>query len=117
MLTSDTLGAHIRSVRESKGYSQEYMAEMLHISQSSYACLESGKTSLRVERLFQIMDVLELQPEWLFTSIHITSKENDQGKLEYSTQQPVSSEMKTVYEQWIAELRSEIEFLRSIVRK
>jgi DNA-binding XRE family transcriptional regulator len=44
MHASDKPRLHIRAIRESRGYTQEYMAEMLDICQSTYANLESGRT-------------------------------------------------------------------------
>jgi len=66
MRYANTIGQQIRSLREAKGYSQEYMADMLNISQSAYACLEAGKTSLRVERLFQILELLDTDISSMF---------------------------------------------------
>nr|MBP6680984.1 helix-turn-helix transcriptional regulator [Saprospiraceae bacterium] len=60
MRYSDKIGKDIRSVREAKGYSQEYMAEMLDMVQSSYANLESGKSSMSVDRLLHICDILHM---------------------------------------------------------
>ena len=44
---------NIRNLRESKGYSQEYMAELMGITQSSYARFERGatKTDLKIASL------------------------------------------------------------------
>lgn len=36
------IGYKLKSLRESKGYSQEFMAEECHIDQSSYSRIESG---------------------------------------------------------------------------
>jgi transcriptional regulator with XRE-family HTH domain len=53
------VSANIRKIRERKGYSQEYMATELSISQASYARIESQDTQLTVERLLQIAKILE----------------------------------------------------------
>ncbi|WP_316747737.1 helix-turn-helix transcriptional regulator [Pedobacter gandavensis] len=52
------LGNAVRIQRVIKGYTQEYMAEKLHISQNSYSKLERGYTSLTVVRLYQIAEIL-----------------------------------------------------------
>lgn len=53
------IGVNIRKVRELRGYSQEYVANKLNISQASYARMESEDTKITVDRLFQIAKILE----------------------------------------------------------
>ena len=50
----------IKDARERKGVSQRDMAKYLDISQPSYNSIESGKTSLKVEVLFQIATFLNI---------------------------------------------------------
>ncbi|NBA87970.1 helix-turn-helix domain-containing protein [Emticicia sp. CRIBPO] len=52
--------AQIKQERESKGYSQEYVAYCLKIKQSTYQKIESGKLSLKLSYLLNILLVLEL---------------------------------------------------------
>jgi transcriptional regulator with XRE-family HTH domain len=54
------IAASIRKKRESKNYTQEYLAYKLNISQNAYSKIELGYTKITVERLFQIADVLEI---------------------------------------------------------
>lgn len=54
------LGEYIRIQRIKKGYSQEYMAYMLGISQAAYSKIESGKTVMTLPRLYQIAKELDL---------------------------------------------------------
>ena len=46
------IGLNIRQCRESKGYSQEYMAHQLKLTQSAYAKIENNSTKMTVARLF-----------------------------------------------------------------
>ncbi len=55
----------IRRLREQKGYSQEYMALCLGMSQNNYSKLELGKNKLTVEQLERIASVLEIGPKEL----------------------------------------------------
>jgi transcriptional regulator with XRE-family HTH domain len=55
------LGNEIRIQRVIKGYSQEYMANRLEISQNAYSKLERNETELSVKRLLQIASILEVQ--------------------------------------------------------
>jgi transcriptional regulator with XRE-family HTH domain len=51
---------NIRRIRESKNFSQEYMATRLNISQNTYSKLELGYTALTVDRLIHIAGILEI---------------------------------------------------------
>jgi hypothetical protein len=50
----------IREVRQNKGYSQEYVAYLLNVSQSHYSKLENGIYSIDFDMLGKILDVLEI---------------------------------------------------------
>ena len=50
----------IRTYRLKKGYSQENMAELLGISQSSYTNIESGKNKLTIDKLLEIIQLLDI---------------------------------------------------------
>ncbi|MBC7695201.1 MAG: helix-turn-helix transcriptional regulator [Burkholderiales bacterium] len=54
-------GEKIRIARIIKGYSQEYMAFMLDISQSTFSKMESGGIEITVKRLFEIAEILEVK--------------------------------------------------------
>jgi transcriptional regulator with XRE-family HTH domain len=115
---ADTIGQQIRLLREAKGYSQEYMADMLDVSQSTYACLESGKTALRVDRLFQILELLDTDIATLL------NKKQGEAQSLYGNEKTVLEtrgvsvpELKLVYDRLFQEMRDEILFLRSLVRK
>ncbi|WP_421751344.1 helix-turn-helix domain-containing protein [Croceimicrobium sp.] len=56
-----TILKNIRQLRTNKGYSQEYMAFKLGISQSTYARIENCDLKLSLNRLFQIAEVLEIR--------------------------------------------------------
>ncbi len=49
----------IREVRKQKGYSHEYIAHELDISQVAYSKLEKNETKLTVERLYKLAEILE----------------------------------------------------------
>jgi len=51
---------NVRKLRESRNYSQEYMAGKLRISQNTYSKLELGYTALTLERLILIAAILEV---------------------------------------------------------
>lgn len=61
------IGKNIRKYRNARGYSQENMATMLNISQSSFAKIENCKTKISIDRLHEISVVLEVSLISLFT--------------------------------------------------
>lgn len=50
----------IRKIRQLREYSQEYMGEQLGITQKGYSAIETGETTLTIERLSEIAKVLEI---------------------------------------------------------
>jgi transcriptional regulator with XRE-family HTH domain len=111
MLSPDKIGPAIRSLRESRGYSQEFMADQLNIAQSTYACLESGKHVLRVDRLIEIMEILETDPMELF---HLDPQV---APAQLEKDKPgIHPEVKEVYEKLICEMKDEIAFLKDLIR-
>ena len=59
------IGSKLRKLRISKGYSQEYMAETLKISQKTYSNMENDKSSISIETLKKIaseynIDLMEI---------------------------------------------------------
>jgi transcriptional regulator with XRE-family HTH domain len=118
MRYSDKIGKDIRSVREAKGYSQEYMAEMLDMVQSSYANLESGKSAMSVDRLLHICDILHMDVHGLLDRVGTNAMQGHQLSVYmekiHTTVQP---EVIQLYIELIAEMKSEIEFLRGLVSR
>jgi len=53
----------IKDIRKKKGYSHEYMANELQMSQPAYSKIENNETKLSVDRLFQIAAILETPVE------------------------------------------------------
>ena len=89
------------------------MADMLGICQSSYANLELGKTSLSLDRLLRIAEILGTDVHKL---ISIVERENNE-KIESKNIEASNCNSNTihVYDQLITELKSEISFLRHLV--
>jgi transcriptional regulator with XRE-family HTH domain len=62
------IAANIRTKREKRNYTQEYLAYKLSISQNAYSKIELGYTKITLERLFQIADILEVDAVSLLTA-------------------------------------------------
>ncbi len=107
----------IRAIRESKGYTQEYMAEMLGICQSTYAHLESGKTRLSVDRWIQIAGLLEVPLDALIDHPPSLKEGQAPNQKSHSTSAAgIDGAAQKMYDVIIEEMRQEIQFLRSLIR-
>jgi len=51
----------IRVIRELKGWSQEEMAEKLHMSAGAYSNIERGETNIQFSRLEQVSKILGMK--------------------------------------------------------
>ncbi len=51
-------GTKIRKHRQAKGYSQDYMATQLSISQNAYSKIESDQTNVKANTLERIAEIL-----------------------------------------------------------
>lgn len=49
----------IKEIRKYKGYSHEYIAHELNISQVAYSKLEKNDTNLSVDRLYKLAEILD----------------------------------------------------------
>ncbi|MCC8407728.1 helix-turn-helix domain-containing protein [Mucilaginibacter sp. UR6-1] len=57
-----SIGEKVRVQRVIRGFSQEYMAFMLEISQAAYSNLERNETEMTITRAFEIAEILEISP-------------------------------------------------------
>lgn len=57
----DEIRERIKKIRIEKGYSQDYMAEMLNISQNAYHKLERGHTRINLLKFIDIAKILEIE--------------------------------------------------------
>ncbi|MCF6350336.1 MAG: helix-turn-helix domain-containing protein [Flavobacteriaceae bacterium] len=56
------IGLNIKKIRELKGYSQDYMANQLTISQRQFSRIEKNEVDLNLSRLNDISKLLEVTP-------------------------------------------------------
>lgn len=73
------VGNKIRNLRKEKGLTQEQLADMLHISQSSFARIENGENSSWANYLTKICEVFEVEPEELVRLDTIVINQNQKG--------------------------------------
>lgn len=61
-MNSVIIGNNIRIIREMKGFTQEYVATLLNMSQNNYSKIENGKNKINIDFLSQLGTVLEVEP-------------------------------------------------------
>ncbi len=116
---NNTLSKNIRKYRELRGYSQEYMASELQISQPSYAKMENDSTKITVERLFSIsklldMDIAELLDLKKQTIYNQDLKDSAVG---HQTVQNLYQENKEVYKELLKSKDEQIALLKEMIVK
>jgi transcriptional regulator with XRE-family HTH domain len=102
----------IRSVRKSKGITQEKMAKSLGISVNSYREIESGKTKLINTKLFKICDILEISPNKLMMGELSREEYIKEIRLLKSFHKEEIDKLEHSYKIKVAELEGEINVLK-----
>lgn len=52
----------MKILRESRNFSQEYIAGKLGINQNAYSKLENGKVKITLERIRQLAEIYDVKP-------------------------------------------------------
>jgi transcriptional regulator with XRE-family HTH domain len=115
----------IRFIRETKGLSQEQLAEKLDMSPSAYGDIERGSSDVKLSRLEKIADSLEIKLSELFElnekgSLNIINSLNsdNQGKIYIGSSAAELEKQLAIIElkdKEIAMKEREIENLREII--
>ena len=93
------VGKKIRTLRKEKGLSQEQVADHLHISQSTYARIESGESHSWASYIEPISTLFEIQPEELLKNENVVINNNQQGGGGYIQINQLSEKLIEQYEQ------------------
>ncbi|MGV0922721.1 helix-turn-helix transcriptional regulator [Empedobacter tilapiae] len=109
---SDILTKSIRKIRESKGYSQEYMAQEMNLSQRAYSKIENCETKLDWEKLKIISKILEIEIGDLINYDKNSKINHHDFKHTSSSDLAVFI---SLYEDRILRIEKEMDFLREIV--
>lgn len=104
----------IREVRKFRGLSHENMAHELNISSSAYNKLERSETTLSLERLLKIKEILELPFSDLF---EINNGDVYNQDLKDRSIGNVNNLYQDTNDKFIISLQDEIKFLREQLNK
>lgn len=110
------IGEKIRKIRELKGYTQDYMANVLEISQRAYSKIERNETKLDWDRISKISKTLEIEPVDLinFNDSMVFNNCSQSGKFENNNNY-ISEKLIDLYDKRISYLEEEIKFLREMI--
>ena len=111
------ISAKIKKIRELKGYSQEYVASELGISQAAYSKIEKNDKNLSIERIKTISLVLEIDPLELINfnvqNIFNNCKNDNFGNK--GNYYAFSENERDLYEKTIERLEKEVAFLKKTI--
>lgn len=112
-------GFNIRKQREKKGFSQDYMANVLNISQASYARLENEETKITIDRLYKIAEILDSNIiDFLDVDrMIIQTQNNTDGVFGNGYVQNLHIENKEIYERLLQSKDEQINLLNKIIDK
>ncbi len=109
------IGSKIRQLRELKGYTQEYMAGKMGVSQRAYSKIENNETKINWDKLTKISAVLDIEPTDItsFDDNIIFNNCNQEQAGKNLTINKVPELLIQQYQERIKHLEQEIEFLRN----
>jgi transcriptional regulator with XRE-family HTH domain len=106
----------LRKLREAKGYSQEYMALQLEMSQNGYCKIENGRVDIKLKTLQRIADILQIKLFHLFDGACETcSALGSVGKGEPKPE--IKDRERELYEQLLLSKDGQITAQQQLIRK
>ncbi|MFN5092385.1 MAG: helix-turn-helix domain-containing protein [Bacteroidota bacterium] len=110
----DSLGTHIRLLREAKSYSQEYVAIQLGITQQAYSAIEKKPEKATLQRLKEIAIILQVPLITLLGEDEVVIQQNfNQAGGNAGTILKNIYTSNDVVDRLVSELKDEINFLRT----
>lgn len=111
-----SISDNIRLIREAQGFSQDYVAIKLEITQQAYSSIEKNPERATLSRLREIAIILQVPLVTLLGEDEVNLQQNfNQAGGNAATIFKNISSGSDVYERWIAELKEEVKFLRSCI--
>ncbi len=112
-----SIADNIRLIRRNLGYSQEYMALKLKITQQAYSNIEKNAEKITIKRLKEIAKIFDVKIITLLDEENAFVQQNFNQKGGYAATLINMSNNIEVYEKLVLRLEDEIRFLREIVQK
>jgi len=108
-----TLGEKLKKARINKNFTQEYLAEMLNVSQKTYSNFENDKSKPGFSQVEEMATVLDMSVLDFLSGDNVTinSTNGDHSGFIYQNQLP--EKLIEQYEERIKELKEQIEYWKS----
>jgi transcriptional regulator with XRE-family HTH domain len=117
-----TIGNKIRTIRESRGFTQKNMADKLNMSQTGYAKIERNQVDVAVTKLNKIcealgIDLIELVSFDESLVFNVSHNQSPAITTINGVNYQVSSKEEILYQQQIEKLELEVKYLRNLIEK
>ncbi|WP_294284797.1 helix-turn-helix transcriptional regulator [uncultured Chryseobacterium sp.] len=114
-----TLGEKIKKARLGKNFTQEYLAEVLNVSQKTYSNFENDKTKPHFHQVEDIAKALGISVLDFLSGDSITVNQNNNEIAVAQNYAPITLSEKLIeqYEQRLKDKDTEIEFLKQLIDK
>ncbi len=100
----------MRVLRESKGYTQEYVGDCLGIEQNTYSKLESGQIRLTIDRVKKLAELYGVDSEYFLSDeLRITNNDHRKGK---NHPEVSTTALHALYDRIVADKDEQIRLLR-----
>lgn len=108
-----TLGEKLKKARINKNFTQEYLAEMLNVSQKTYSNFENDKSKPGFSQVEEMATVLDMSVLDFLSGDNVTinSTNGDHSGFIYQNQLP--EKLIEQYEERIKELKEQIDYWKS----
>jgi transcriptional regulator with XRE-family HTH domain len=107
-----SIGYKIKTLREDRKYSQEYVAAKLNITQSAYSKIESDKVLPDIEKLNLLADIYEISFSDLWDEKAVFNVSNNQVGIENGVVHHHNNGREELFQEQIAQLKAEVAHLR-----
>lgn len=119
---TNNVAEKIKRLRKAKGFSQDDMAERMHISQSAYAIIENGESHSWATHIEKLSEIFEVKPEDFLTdeTNNLEQENTDQkGGMAFqfvgtiNTINNLSEKLIEQYEERIKELKEQVDYWKN----
>jgi len=114
-----TLGEKLKKARINKNFTQEYLAEVLNVSQKTYSNFENDKSKPAFSQVENIAKVLDVSVLDFLTGDSITVNQNNNDVAIAQNYATINASEKLIeqYEQRLKDKDAEIAFLKQLLGK
>ena len=107
-----TLGEKLKKTRLKKNFTQEYLADMLNVSQKTYSNFENNKTTPDFPQMEEISKILAVSVLDFLSGDNMTINNTNGDHSGFINQNQIPEKLIQQYESRISELKEIIEILR-----